>query len=179
MARCGCSSGCPCSIEDLPEADCIQVTVSGSGSSEDPYIISADPVLSETAGNQITCAADGLLVAVQALATYSSTGVLTVGAGTIRFRFPFAVTLLGTTAAVNTAPTGASVILDVNKNGTTIYTTVGNRPTIVAGAFATASEPTPNVTAMAAGDYLTVDIDQIGSVIAGADLTVFVRYSRP
>jgi hypothetical protein len=31
---------------------------------------------------------------------------------------------------------------------------------------------------MAAGDYLTVDIDAVGSANAGNDLTVFVRYQR-
>lgn len=112
------------------------------------------------------------------LATFSRSGVLTVVGGAGRFRFPFAATLLGATAAVNTAPTGASLILDVNKNGTTVYSTQGNRPTIIASAFATAAETTPDVTAMAIGDYLTVDVDQIGSTIAGSDVTVFIRYRR-
>jgi hypothetical protein len=33
-------------------------------------------------------------------------------------------------------------------------------------------------TSIAAGDYLTVDIDQIGSTVAGSDLTLFIRYKR-
>ena len=112
------------------------------------------------------------------IATFAKTGTLAVGAGTGRFRFPWAATILGVTAAVNTAPTGASLIADVNKNGTTIFTTQSNRPTITATTNATTSEPTPGVTAIVAGDYLTVDIDQIGSTVAGADLTVFVRYRK-
>lgn len=112
------------------------------------------------------------------IATFSRSGALTVIAGVGRFRFPFVATLLGATAAVNTAPTGASLILDVNKNGTTVYSTQGNRPTIIASAFATAAETTPDVTAIAIGDYLTVDVDQVGSTIAGSDVTVFVRYRR-
>jgi hypothetical protein len=35
----------------------------------------------------------------------------------------------------------------------------------------------PDVTSWAAGDYLTVDIDQIGSTVAGANLVVVVVYS--
>lgn len=115
---------------------------------------------------------------VEMLAVFGADGALTVRTGATRFRFPWAVTILGVTAAVGTAPTGASLIMDVSKNGTTIFTTQGNRPTIAAGANATASEPTPDVTSMAAGDYLTVDIDQIGSTVAGSDLSVFIRYRR-
>jgi hypothetical protein len=35
---------------------------------------------------------------------------------------------------------------------------------------------TPDITSVAANDYLTVDIDQIGSTIAGADATLTVEY---
>jgi len=110
--------------------------------------------------------------------TFSRAGVLAVSTGAVRYRFPFAVTILGVTAAVNTAPTGAALIADVRKNGTTIFSTTGNRPTIAISGTATTSEPTPDVTAIAAGDYLTVDIAQVGSTVAGADLSVFVRYRR-
>lgn len=112
------------------------------------------------------------------VAVFSVAGTLSQGSGVGRFRFPFNATILGATAAINTAPTGQSVILDVNKNGTTIFTTQGNRPTITAGANATTTEPAPDVTTITAGDYLTVDRDQVGSGVAGADATVFVRYKR-
>lgn len=112
------------------------------------------------------------------LAVFGIEGALTTQTGTGRFRFPFDATILGVTAAVGTAPTGASLIMDVNKNGTTIFSTQGNRPTIAVSTNATSTEPTPNTTAIAAGDYLTTDIDQIGSTVAGSDLTVFVRYRR-
>ena len=112
------------------------------------------------------------------LAQFGRGGTLIVTGGAGRFRFPYAATILGVTAAVGTAPTGSSILLDLNKNGTTAFTTQGNRPAIADGANATASEAVPDVTTIAAGDYLTVDIDQIGSSTPGADLTVFVRYRR-
>ena len=87
--------------------------------------------------------------------------------------------IIGATAAVNTAPTGASIIVDVLKNGTTIYTTSANRPTIAVSTFATTVTNTPNVTTLAAGDYLTVNVAQIGSTIAGSDLTVQIELQRP
>jgi len=112
------------------------------------------------------------------VATFTRTGALTVGAGTGSFPFPYAATIISVTARVTTAPTGASLILDVNKNGTTIFSTQGNRPTITASTNATSSSPTPNTTGMVSGDYLTVDVDQIGSTIAGSDVTVQVLYKR-
>ena len=73
-----------------------------------------------------------------------------------------------------TAPTGASIIVDVNKNGTTIFTTQGNRPEIAIGGN-TDESGTPDVTALAKNDRVDVDIDQVGSTVAGADLTIMVR----
>jgi hypothetical protein len=109
------------------------------------------------------------------LASFAQSGVLSTTTGTFRFRFPADAFLIGASAAVAVAPTGASLIVDVHKNGTTIYTTQANRPTIAASGFA-ASETAPDVTTITTGDYLTVDIDQVGSSVTGEDLTVFVRY---
>lgn len=111
------------------------------------------------------------------IAQFAREGTLSVVTGRGRYRFPYDVTILGVSAAVDTAPTGSDLIIDVNKNGTTLYTTQANRPTISDGANDTA-ETTPDVTSVNAGDYVTVDIDQVGSSSAGADLTVFVRYAR-
>jgi hypothetical protein len=74
-------------------------------------------------------------------------------------------------ATVGTAPTGSSIIVDVKKNGTTMYTTTGNRPTIAVSTTTTAAT-LPDVTFLSPGDYMTVDIAQVGSTVAGADLTV-------
>lgn len=117
----------------------------------------------------------------ESMITFAQTSTLSTVTGAVRYRFPFAATILGITTAVNTAPTGASIICDVNKNGTTVFTTQGNRPTIAVSTNAShtgTSEAVPDVTAIAAGDYLTVDIDQVGSTVAGSDLTVFIRYKR-
>ena len=75
--------------------------------------------------------------------------------------------------AVNTAPTGATIIVDINENGTTIFTTQGNRPVIATSAF-TGESTTIDDASWASGNYLQADIDQIGSTIAGADLTITI-----
>lgn len=80
-------------------------------------------------------------------------------------------------AYLDTAPTGATFIADVNKNGTTIFTTQAARPTIAISGNAS-STTAPAVTAVAAGDRLTVDVDQIGSSVAGSDLYLSVTIKR-
>lgn len=75
---------------------------------------------------------------------------------------------------VKTAPTGSSLIVDVNQNGTTIFTTQGNRPTIADGDTSVVSVA-PDVTSLVKEDVLTIDIDQAGSTVAGEDLVVEVR----
>lgn len=114
----------------------------------------------------------------ESMVTYGKAGVCAIVAGKIRYRFPFAATILGVSLAVDVAPTGADIIVDVNKNGTTIFTNQANRPRIVAGAFGTASEVTNmDITSVSAGDYITIDIDQVGSTVAGSDFSAFVRYT--
>lgn len=112
------------------------------------------------------------------LTSFFKSGVLTTTTGTQRLPIDGTYTIVGTRLMVGTAPTGSSLIVDVNKNGTTIYTTQGNRPTIAAASNAGGPGTAPDVTALAAGDYLTVDIDQVGSSVAGSDLTVSVIVTK-
>lgn len=100
--------------------------------------------------------------------------VLNVGTGQARFYIPQSLTITNIRASVGTAPTGSSVVLDVYKNGSTIFTTVGNRPTIGVGLFLDNSS-IPDVTSLVAGDYLTIGIVQVGSIITGSDLTVQIE----
>ena len=104
---------------------------------------------------------------------FSSGGTLAIATGTFKVYNDTGrtLTITSTRASVGTAPTGAAVIVDIHKNGTTIFTTQSARPTIAISGV-TAVGGTPAVTAWAAGEYLTVDIDQIGSTVAGASLTV-------
>jgi hypothetical protein len=107
--------------------------------------------------------------------TFARSGDLTTVTGALAFVAPYPLTVVGVRAHVGTAPTGASILVDVHKNGTTLFTTQANRPTIAASAT-TSGEEIPDVTAVVENDELTVDIDQVGSSIPGADLTVTVSY---
>lgn len=67
----------------------------------------------------------------------------------------------------------SSTIVDVNLNGTTIFTTQGNRPTLAYDdADQVAKSGVPDVTALVENDVLSVDIDQVGT--DAEDLTVIV-----
>jgi hypothetical protein len=113
-----------------------------------------------------------------ALPTYSKQGTLATTTGTIRLPIDGTYTITNTRLMVGTAPTGADLIIDINKNGGTIFTTQANRPRVTAGTNASGASATPDVVGLAAGDYLTVDIDQIGSGTPGSDLTVCVTVSK-
>jgi hypothetical protein len=105
--------------------------------------------------------------------TFFMANTLVTKTGVSRQYFEAPYTVTNVRASVGTAPTGSSIICDVKKNGTTIYTTSGNRPTIAISTN-TATANNPDITSISAGDYLTVDVDQVGSTIAGADLTVSI-----
>lgn len=102
-------------------------------------------------------------------------GTFTVGAGKPEFVFPYSGRILSVCGAVGTAPTGAAATFDVNVGGTTIFTTQANRPKASASST-TIAATTPDVTTVAAGAVLTVDIDVIGSTVAGADAALVITY---
>lgn len=99
-----------------------------------------------------------------------STGAMRIGnhSGSSR-------TITGVYLHIDTAPTGAALIVDVNVNGTTIFTTQSNRPQIAAGAYS-GNSTTIEAATWANGEYITADVDQIGSTIAGSNLTIMVLY---
>lgn len=77
---------------------------------------------------------------------------------------------------VGTAPTDATLIVDIHKNGTTIFTTQSNRPMITSGNT-TGYTTTIEVSGLVNGDRLEFFVDQVGSTVAGANLGIRVSYS--
>jgi len=99
---------------------------------------------------------------------------LEVGVDKAVFRVPTAMTLTDVRASVTTAPVGSTIIIDVNKNGSTIFST---KLSIDAGekTSETASVPAViSVSSFSDDDEITVDIDQIGSTTAGTGLKIWV-----
>jgi hypothetical protein len=109
---------------------------------------------------------------------FTVAGDLTALPGQLRIynKLGYAQTISEVFIVVDDAPSGSSIIVDVHLNGTTIFTTQANRPSISAGAN-TGTTTSIDVSAWADNSYLTMDIDQIGSGTAGSDLTVHIIHS--
>jgi hypothetical protein len=96
------------------------------------------------------------------------------------FRAPFALTIRSVKIDVNTAPTGSSILVDLNNGANPVFTT---RPEIEANELTSLDATTQPVlnssfTSVAANEILTIDIDQVGSTIAGKGLKMTIYYTR-
>jgi hypothetical protein len=112
------------------------------------------------------------------IACSDETSILTVGANKVTFRAPYAFTLTDVRASVNTAPTGSTLIVDINENGTSVLSTKLSID-ISEKTSTTAASPAVISDASIADDAeLTIDIDQIGSTIAGKGLKVTLIGTR-
>jgi hypothetical protein len=112
------------------------------------------------------------------LAEFSFVGNITVGAKPFRWYppIPSGRTAIVQQAAlmIGTAPTGQPLVVDVNKNGLSVFSGVAAQPQLavgqnfgISGLSGIALSPT---------DFLTIDVDQVGSGVPGADLVVQVRF---
>lgn len=77
-------------------------------------------------------------------------------------------------ASVDTVPVGADIILDILKNGSSIFADPSDRPIIADGAN-TGATTTIDDAVWGEGDYLQMEIVQVGSSVSGSDLTVHIR----
>jgi hypothetical protein len=108
------------------------------------------------------------------LACSDETTALTAGTAKLTFRMPYAFTLTAVRASVTTAPTGSVLTVDINESGTTILST---KLTIDASEKTSTTAATAAVisdSSLADDVEITVDIDGVGSTIAGAGLKVYL-----
>ena len=99
---------------------------------------------------------------------------LTTGTAKVTIRAPYAFTLTGVRASVNTAPVGSGIAIDVNEAGVSVFSTV---LTIDAGEETSTTAATAAVisdSAIADDAELTFDIDQIGSTTAGKGAKIWL-----
>jgi hypothetical protein len=92
----------------------------------------------------------------------------------LTFRMPFAMVVSSVRFSVATAPTGAALQFDINEAGVSVLST---KATIDAGEKTTETAATPAVlsdNSWADDAEMTVDIDQVGSTIAGAGAKMWV-----
>lgn len=87
-------------------------------------------------------------------------------------------TLVSVRGIIVTVNTGAAVVADVNKNGTTMYSTQGNRLSIPVSTSSVVTSTTPDVTSLTGGDVISADVDSVGSTVKGSDLSIAVLLKR-
>ena len=103
---------------------------------------------------------------------------LTAGNGKVSFRMPFAATLLAVRASVNTAPTGSTLIVDINEDGSSVLGTKLSIDIDELTSTTAASAATITDSSLADDAVMSIDIDQIGSTVAGAGLKVSLFVQR-
>ena len=112
------------------------------------------------------------------IAISDETTALTTGTAKATFRMPYAMTLTDVRASVTTAPTGSALVIDIKESGTTIFST---KLSIDATEKTSTTAATPKVlsdTSLADDAEITINIDQIGSTIAGAGAKVTLIGTR-
>lgn len=98
---------------------------------------------------------------------------ITTGTNKVRFRMPYAFTLTAVRASVNTAPTGSTIIIDINEGGATLMTTT--KLSIDASETTSTTAASAAVltdTALADDALIGIDFDQVGSSTPGNGVKV-------
>lgn len=115
----------------------------------------------------------GLPVEFCIAASDESTSI-TTGNGKATFRAPYAFTITAVRASVTTAPTGSTIIIDINDSGTTILSTKLSIDATEKTSTTAASAAVISDTAIADDAEITIDFDQVGSTVAGTGVKVWI-----
>lgn len=110
--------------------------------------------------------------------THYSAGAQTTGASKWKWLVPAGQwRLVDAKAYLETAPVGADFLIDINRNGTTLFA-AANRLTVADGAKPSSTFRPPTDRVLKGGDRITYDNDQIGSGTAGSDLNITLQLVR-
>jgi hypothetical protein len=124
------------------------------------------------------------------VACSDETSNLVAGVKKVTFRAPYVFLLTGVRASVNTAPTGAPILVDVSVNGVSVIQHIsdislnsfsslrideGTKSSLLSGTAATLTGPTAFITNDA---EITIDLDQVGVTSAGKGLKVVLTGTR-
>ena len=115
---------------------------------------------------------------VLVVAVSDETSDLTTGTGKVAFRMPYAMTLTEVRASVTTAPTSANLVCDINKSGTSILSTKLSIDATEKTSTTATTEAVISDSALADDSEITIDIDQVGSSVAGTGLKVYLIGNR-
>ncbi len=108
------------------------------------------------------------------IAASDETTAITTGNGKVTFRMPYAFTLTAVRASCNTAPTGSTIIIDINESGTTILSTKLSIDASEKTSTTAASAAVISDTSLADDAEITIDFNQVGSSVAGTGVKVYL-----
>lgn len=162
------------------------ISSSGSGTTASPYVhptswIDLDDYATLTGTQTLTnkTISTGSVVPVTiGIACSDESTALTTGTAKATFRMPHAMTLTSVRASVGTAPTGATIQVDINEGGTSIFSTVLSIDASEKTSTTAATAAVISDSSLADDAEITIDIDQIGSSTAGAGLKVWLIGTR-
>jgi len=103
---------------------------------------------------------------------------ITSGAGKMTCRMPYAMTLSEVRASVKEAPTGSTIVIDINEAGGSILSTklsidASEKTSETAASPAVISDPS-----LADDAEITIDFDQVGSSTPGKGVIVTLIGTR-
>lgn len=102
----------------------------------------------------------------------------TTGSGRSTFRLPFSFEILEARASVKTAPSGSSIIVDINQNGLSILTNQVEIPGGSKSSQDATNLPTFSVSSLSDDSEISIDVDQVGSSSPGSGLKVYLSGRR-
>jgi hypothetical protein len=138
------------------------------------WIADENLFLVATSGSTFTSLQTGNPTESIIIACSDETTAITAGNGKVTFRMPYAFTLSAVRASVTTAPTGATIIIDINESGSTILSTKLSIDASEKTSTTAASAAVISDSSLADDAEITVDFDQVGSTIAGAGVKVYL-----
>lgn len=129
-------------------------------------------VLNDGAYETLEVSISGVQVTNKFVMTFGFSGDITAGTGKTRLFAPYSGIIDGIFSTIYTTSTSGNLLVDINKNGTTIFTNQANRVTILEGEQNDLNR-IPDITSFNMNDVFTMDRDTVPSGVT--DLVVQLR----
>ena len=136
----------------------------------------AEAALQQLASEKISVGSqtDTFIVAIS-----DETTALTTGTAKVTFRAPYAFTVTGVKLSTTTANTGGTLLtVDINEGGTTILSTKLTTDASEKTSTTAATAAVISDSSIANDAEITIDIDAVGSTVAGAGAKVYISHTH-
>jgi len=113
------------------------------------------------------------------IACSDETTAITTGIAKVTFRMPWGMNLTGIRGSVNTAPTGSTIIIDLNKTGVSVLSTKLSIDAEEKTSVTAASQAVISTSTLEDDSEMTIDFDQVGlDLAAGKGVKIWLLGSR-